>query len=559
MFHYFYVFFVWTDDSKLGVISGKSTDKPNQNRFDIPLTTASSTTQTKQEVDPSKPGIKIKEITKPEEIRITDDKPKIYKQAKTQTSINKESTTSGPPFAVTASSFESTATTTTTAKFIDESTTVLLNEKDESSTEENVKSESSEITTRDYSKNMVESSTVNSIESSNEKHDIDLTTEFSSTTSTQSSNDVTTLNVLEINLKGEENNASIDVSTTKGPEITSELSINVVVEHSGRNQSITVVGAAGLQRGDDPENGSTTIEPPLPSSPPQSLNPNTELLSVKNKTVHINPIEKEKPFVDEFSSINNSTDSLERNETTNSMEIIRLNEDSSEGNNDDALNTTASTKNPFDEEIYDTVYHGSETNSTDETNTSSTTVQPNDDELDVERDINPEFPHIPDDLSIHSAHMTEDALHEKRPISEKLILSSTVNIFDEDLHLVSTSTQQSASDIDIELPIEERSPGEPHLIPEWERNNNTNENDESNSQEEFDNNILSKKHINGGDYSTESASIETESDGTIDDETVGSGGSSDIEFKSNIMEIIGIQEPPQYSVHLSNVYDWFRS
>lgn len=536
--------FVWnrlsiTDDSKLGVIAGKASDKPNQNRFDIPLTTASSTTQSKHEVDPPKPGIKIKEITKPEEIRITDDKPKVFKQAKTPTAqipIGKELTTSGPPSLVTAS-MEST-----TAKFTDDSTTVL-NEKDELFTEENLKMESSESTTRDYSKT-IESSTVSASTGSGEKHEIEATTEFSSTTSTQAPNDVTTINVLETHKKGEDAAAIDELSTTKGPEITSELSINVVVEHSGRNQSITVVGAAGLQRGDESESGSTTIEPPPSSN-------NTELLSVKNETSDINRSEEN---FDEFPA-SNSSDSSERNETANSMENAYSNEEpSSVGLSDESLNSTT-TKYPLDDKVYDTVFHESTNVTSDER--SSSTVQPNDEELEVERDINPEFPHIPDDLSIHSAHMTEDALHEKRPLPEKLV-SSTISIFDEDLHLVGSSTPGADA---IER-IEERSPGEPYLVPEWERNQN--ETGESDSREELDNDIVSKSRING-DYSTESASIELESDSYStpdainDDETVGSGGSDGGEFKGNIMSVLGIEEPPKFSVHLSNIYDWFRS
>lgn len=492
-----------SDDSKLGVISSKPSDKPSQNRFDVPLTTASTTTQSKHEIDPPKPGIKIKEITKPEEIRITDDKPKVFRPT-TQGPGSGEVTTSGPP-----------EPESTTARAGVESTTVP-GPKEEVSTEGLVAS--GEVTTRDYSRSGEASDDQST--ASSDRHSADSTTEVGSTTGAPPPSDVTTAAAPEAN------------STTAGPEVTSEPSINVVVEHSGRNQSFTVVGAAGLQRGDDPDSGSTTVEPPATNYTDSSAD---------NKTSDAYSSEE---IFDDLSA-GNSSDSAERNGTSGSMEIVLSGEGSAEF--DDGNSTLGG--NSQEEKVYETEFHS--------------TAAPGEDDLEVERDVNPERPHIPDDLSIHSAHMTEDVQHEKRPPSEKIV-SSTVNIFDEDLHLGSSSTQDPREE---DLSIQERSPGEPPLVPEWERNQTQSAEDESGSNEELENYIVPRNQING-EYSTESSSIETGSESewsllstadAVTEEEASERAGSRGDFKKNAMELLGIEEAPTFSQHVSDIYAWFRS
>lgn len=90
---------------------------------------------------------------------------------------------------------------------------------------------------------------------------------------------------------------------------------------------------------------------------------------------------------------------------------------------------------------------------------------------------NPEYPYIPDDLSIHNKELNEE--EEKRRIPSKVLdepISSTAGPCDEcDIAKSGeVSTTQGASVEDMKIShqmdvIESRAPGEPHLIPEWER------------------------------------------------------------------------------------------
>lgn len=89
---------------------------------------------------------------------------------------------------------------------------------------------------------------------------------------------------------------------------------------------------------------------------------------------------------------------------------------------------------------------------------------------------NPEFPYIPDDLSIHCKQIEEE---EKRRLPSKEFHSSTVSNNNKRESLIGLASSEistiSPSDKEIKnshemVSLEGRAPGEPLLIPEWERN-----------------------------------------------------------------------------------------
>lgn len=78
---------------------------------------------------------------------------------------------------------------------------------------------------------------------------------------------------------------------------------------------------------------------------------------------------------------------------------------------------------------------------------------------------NPEFPYIPDDLSIHCKEIEEE---EKRRSPSKVIAEDLESSSASPIGFASSSVDEIKQSHEMDL-VEARAPGEPLLIPEWER------------------------------------------------------------------------------------------
>lgn len=535
-------------------------------------------------------GIKIKEITKPEEIRITDDKPKPFNPFKsTTTTTTTTTTTSTTTIASTTASLD--VTTETEAKTSTESSTITL-------TTETLK-ESKELSTEDTNqspnhgeqdnvdndvsidnnssdapssppppppvKALVEPDTLlnsgadsNSIaddasnksvrqivEHSTSSTDIDQfsdVNDFSSTTEFSTESNV--LNDASTTEHGEE----IDLTSSSTPQ-------NVVfVRHGGKTEPFHISGTDGLQRveelemdvsstteNDNSYNGQESTPEDIETSSNDGISSgSSETPSIESST----PTTSEPETFSESGTVSLSIEkkldkSLESNDSigidnlsNNSIEVSTLDdgiESSSEFASSERVYQTvyyggdekSSTASPSGENVYDTVYYppsstedSSESSSTIDSfaDTSSSTTNGGfsttdestsvtatesqstvksttsfEEEPDVTPDENPYYPvDIPVDVSIHKIQEVSEQ-EEKRRLPSKVLddtfVSSTVGpTCDEcdDVKIMESSSTQGPSPSDQEIKsshindiIESRVPGEPHLVPEWERRNST--------------------------------------------------------------------------------------
>lgn len=514
-------------------------------------------------------GIKIKEITKPEEIRITDDKPKPFNPFKTTST-----TTSTTTIASTTVSLD--VTTETDAKAATESSTITL-------TTETLK-ESKELSTEDTNqspnrgehdvldngvgvennspdapsspppvKALVEPETLlnsgadsNSIaddasnknvrqiiEHSTSGSDIDQFSEvndFSSTT--ELSTDTFALSDGSTTEHGEE-----------GDMIASSTPQNVVFFRSGgKTEPFHISGTDGLIRveeleidvsstteNDNSSNQESTPRDAETSSDDGISSASSEFPSMESST----PTTSEPETLDETGTVSLGIEkqldsALSSNATgidnlsNNSIEVSTLDdglESSSEFASSERVYQTVyyrsdeklSTASPLDERLFETVYYPP--SSTEDSSESSSTIEPDssssttstgdysttdqstteslstakptdsfDEEQEVTPDTNPYYPvDIPVDVSIHNKVNEQD---EKRRLPSKVmddaIPSSTSgpscdDCDDVDKIVKEASSTQGPSDQEIKKShendvIESRVPGEPNLIPEWERN-----------------------------------------------------------------------------------------
>lgn len=499
-------------------------------------------------------GIKIKEITKPEEIRITDDKPKPFNPFKSTT------TTTTTTIASNTASLD--VTTESEAKSSTESSTITLTtetikESKELPTEDtnqspnhgehdyvdngvsidnnssdapspavkalvepevllNSGADSNSIADDPSNKNVrqiVEHSTIGGdIDQFSDVNDFSSTTEL--VTESSSPSDASTT----------ENGEEIDLTASSTPQ-------NVVfVRHGGKTESFHISGTDGLQRVEE-------LEVDVSSTTESDNNNNQESTAASNdggssRSSEIGSMEttSEPETFDEIGTVSlaiekkfdkslNSNASSIDNLSNNSIEVSTLDdglESSSEFASSEKVYETvyfegdekSSTASPSDDtSAFDTVYFpfsstedSSESSSTIDggaESSSSTTDQSTvtateslstakstfsyEEEQEVTAGENPFYPYIPDDLSIHNKEATEP--EEKRRLPNKVlqdtIVSSTAgppcDDCDDVLKMMEPSSTQGPPDQEIKIShksdvIESRVPGEPNLIPEWERN-----------------------------------------------------------------------------------------
>lgn len=602
------------DDVKLGASKETNT---------VVKTDQSVTSTPKDELNPpvispveNTLGIKIKEITKPEEIRITDDKPKIFKPTKSTVSRQETTESSTLPIddgidmtSTTQKSFiEDTNLSTENVEKVNNenvSTEDVSNSPVPSTTESNVNElielEHTDINTigDELSNKSVRQAVGNTNETNNTFHkgDADVTPLYAATTDSSSERN-------EISNSNEQMSTSTEditfASSTIRPEASDEKQTVVqvsddvvIVHHSGQTKSITVIGAAGLQRGEDTENenrhdsdglrtstentledsSSSSSQSPQPDeqstvnsvSIPNELIESTTLsenLDVLDGTLNSPELVSSEIFGDNSAVVRdsptekmtnavhklNESNDNEHSTINNSLEVISFGDVSTEDSgeitaaSDQVFETVLhhTTTGPLKSIVYETTYYGTTVDSIEgssspfdddilssssefsfttegprileeSSSTTASSFESSSRYATEDYDDNPEFPHIPDDLSIHG-RMEEDEL--KRPLSNKVIaeeISSTTigprpldisagtvknensilkisstegppsldvtsdNVEKETLILEISSTAGPPSLDEIKKVHEhdmilERSPGEPHLIPEWERN-----------------------------------------------------------------------------------------
>lgn len=518
-------------------------------------------------------GIKIKEITKPEEIRITDDKPKPFNPFKSTTT----STTSTTTIASTTASLE--VTTETESKAATESSTIAL-------TTESLK-ESKELSTEDtnQSPNLGEQEVLdNGVSIDNNSSDapsppppvkafVEPETLLSSGADSNSiSDDASNKNVRQI-VEHSTSGSDIDqFSEVNDFSSTTELSTDSVVQYDasttergeegdltssstpqnvfffrqgGKTEPFHISGTDGLIRVEELEiDVSSTTENensnfnqestprdietssgdgmPSGSSEFPSMESSTPTTSEPETLDETGTISLEKQLDSALSSNATGIDNL----SNNSIEVSTLDdglESSSEFASSERVYQTIyyrsdeklSTASPLDETPFETNYYPP--SSTEDSSESSSTIDPEssssttssgeysttdqsttfasteslstakptdsfDEEQDATPDTNPYYPvDIPVDVSIHQKVNEQD---DKRRLPSKVlddaISSSTQGPTCDDCDDIDkiekeSSSTQGPSDQEVKKShendvIESRVPGEPSLIPEWERN-----------------------------------------------------------------------------------------
>lgn len=483
-----------------------------------PSTTSSSLTASNSNSNDNPLGIKIKEITKPEEIRITDEKPKFVVKVSTSTS----STT--------------TSTTTPSSTTISSSSSSLTNDPETTSDE----SLMSTVTSQ---------STATSFDQFNNTDDpFQLGSEFEQDLVNNGTD--TNKNVREVNDGGFSLNALDDVddiieeegqdqnpkeeqeiapeddehnetrsmfSSTEQSPIEMEGSEHkdikqvIIVDRHGASKPITVIGSSNLQFG----GGS----------------PEEDVESFEYSPSHSSTSTTSSSFIDDQGSgsgsgwgdiygVSNETTTqsdLDGNDSTKHEIFIGVpgdvqpNEGSAAEEDaspdslwDDSYNSTTAASVDLSSGEIQSSGENKFVNTTDEVNMKSgdaphphgmaTEVAP----LENDELSNPEYPKLPEDFSIHPE---EEQQHQDD------------HIF---MHL-STTAPSVANFAD----VEERSPGEPHLVPEWERKNGTEkenlEEEELNegqaiSEEEL--NLVDENH-EGELLSSSSSSVEVTTEGKL--------------------------------------------
>lgn len=544
-------------------------------------------------------GIKIKEITKPEEIRITDDKPKPFnpfKSTSTTTTTTTTTTTATP-------STTTTVKTSTEAITKISSTTELMSTSTVSSTSTEIPRDSNETTedtnqsngdheSRDYVSDdalFADASNAPPTKASKEEGEVEPQVLLGSadsntigddtgnksvrqTVESSTSNDFDQSSESSSEFYSSTTESAIESSTPLSDATSTESSGEavdlvsstpknlVVVRHGGKTESFHISGTDGLQRVEEPaevlssttENSqevgeaaiqSSSLQPDFGSSTVDGFDSfesrSREDLVMENsssttgtpenfeETGTVSPALDKK--LDNTLNLNvndNSTEIL----TNNSIEVSTPVSENSVENSSEILlpaeqvygtvyyGEDRSTASPSSEEAFETVYYGStedvsdsssttddlEASSTSDSSASSTTTasisvtesssatkttstEPVSestsrfsfgDEDDTTLPENPEYPPIPDDLSL--THKDDEERRSPSKVIEDSVVSSTAGPCDEcesALKSIELSTQGPTLE-EIKLShesdsVESRAPGEPLLIPEWERTTTT--------------------------------------------------------------------------------------
>lgn len=542
-------------------------------------------------------GIKIKEITKPEEIRITDDKPKPYNPFKTTTTTTSTTTTTVPSTTATESpsteevtklTGEEVSTSYSTSTIASTST-----ENPKDSVTEDTNQSSGEHESRDYMDDGVpsEASSIappskastdgeveaplllfgadsNSIGDDTGNKSVRQTTENGTSVEFDASSELNFDAFSSTTENAYESSTSSDVLATSTENRGEETDLvaatpkNVVVVRvvGGKTESFHISGTDGLQRVEELDVLSSTTESshedsdfgrfssefssePTVNSVESADRKSSKELSTESSSTPSSIEVFDATVIDsveitkKLDSTLNLNESSTENLTNNSIEVSTpgTTENSSENSSESLLfgeqvygtvffspdeKTTASSSS---EEPFETVYFGStedgssstegyessstfETNSSSESNFASTTLAPasvtepssapkststeafvestsrfsyEDEEITIAE--NPEYPYIPDDLSLHNKDVEEE---EKRRLPSKVVeenVSSTAGpssdeskdeFKGEELSTQGPSLEEIKESHKSDI-IEMRAPGEPLLIPEWERTTTT--------------------------------------------------------------------------------------
>lgn len=414
-------------------------------------------------------GIKIKEITKPEEIRITDEKPK-FKVATTTTTAAPAtsptattSTTTPPPSSSSSSSSSSSPMDTTSDYYSSTRATVSKSSEEAQQGHFNQTDDPFELDeefAQDYfndtdtNKNVREASGNGTIpeetaeEEGEEEEEEEEQNNYSERINWTASSTSTPESIVAMNERLDDDRKDIKQV--------------IIVDHNGASKPITIIGSSSLQFGG--------------SNPDEDFNP-YELPIHASSTAHI------PPFIDDFppeeSGSGHSTPpspAPRSNETTTEsdqlaqgstkrevyvpiMEGSAMPAEDETGIDYERYNFTETTYPLFNSSELTSAEDDHETYSFN----SSTTWQPEDsprishettvgDRTPFQNDelTNPEYPNIPEDLTIHGEQ-------DSHPEDQLFVHSSPAT----------PALSENYAD------AEKRSPGEPHLIPEWERRNET--------------------------------------------------------------------------------------
>lgn len=485
-------------------------------------------------------GIKIKEITKPEEIRITDDKPKPFVPTKSTTPATTTTTTTtttegGAKEVTTESTTELTSTTTVRSDAVTESAKALsigdlippetVDYMDDGTTVEDSAlgviapptkaTEDGEVEPEVFLTN-ADSNTIGD-ESSNKS--VRQTTQ-NSTEDEQTSENVSESFVSSTTENEIESNATDGYATsTENDEsvVLSSTPKNVVfVRQDGKMEFLQVFGADGLERGDLLDVASSTTESGdsfLQSVEQSTLSVSSTTEDFSSKlTTEATSSEKGESFDDAAASSKTLDNKLQLNDssmestTTDSQNEAKVESSSlltdtifetrsySGETSDDKTTAPPSIPLEFETKYYEPVddVESQSMSSSSEISIStpvsldvtsesvpvvaSSSVEPQietssqnieEEEINTPLD-NPERPHLPDDLSIHPAELQEDEL-KARP--SKVVEEIVPTTFGPAISLSAAGTRSGEISTTIAPPLEtgRLAPGEPLLIPEWER------------------------------------------------------------------------------------------
>lgn len=475
------------------------------------MTQPPSTTQISPQPSEAPIGIKIKEITKPEEIRITDDRPKILKTIKSNEATKTPSPASYSQemaiepeneLPLAALPEEMAELQPVIEPEIEQYTVFSF---DGSGADQPIQLESTDLNTIGHVSMgpKIVRQTDNDIGTEAEQH-----TTIAPFSAENEIKDETFTNTLDPVTDG-----PLSVESTS--ENTSVLQVGdsvVIIDRTGQTQSIPL-RVAGLQRGEDAydEDVDTkdarkaeqyaTVEIETSSSEP----------SLSTEVFEVYYYEPKDMSTESLDFPNNDADwplRMESHEASGGHHFIGSSkEDSREGSASAEQQDVGITTEKLMEDIdgsssgyspledftdpmvaqYSTVnerttsyYIEGSSSTSDEITTSSdtfgyiptssspsasTTGSTDIDEDIVQHDQNINFPHITDDLSIHGSRMDDRiAENDFEKIEMESLEQNTIN---------SNEDSNRSHDDTPFKDVEGRSPGEPHLIPEWERNQTT--------------------------------------------------------------------------------------
>lgn len=472
-------------------------------------------------------GIKIKEITKPEEIRIIDEKPKqTYQIIKPF-----ESNGSNQPkiYAPTAPRIEPIAPqppTVLVANPVINSPPNTVEIDDEqvpaiaSSILASQDAEAKKTTSAEKSPSTVETSTepINKLESAegNSITDEDTLKIVRHTDSVQMDQASAENASIATNVSDSEK----DVPGTGGKEV-------VIVDSNGQTKPITVFGVEGLQRGDELDEVLEYDEKKTASKrsdvPQINLDISTEgpgdhstapelIYENSSSTGQSNPSDFK--TVSEVDPIGSSSDDVIRIALTSdtldsTTEGLSVDGRLSTSNSSEVFETVYQTLDNEDSDVEDSQAHGSVFHTVyrepDEiAPLVAWTEGPKVAEMDAiesddhDADINPAYPKQSDDLSIYQTQVRAE--EENMSAKDEKILPDILDLLSNSTYSYNSTTvapeswlkQNGNSSTTEGMPIDdetalipqERSPGEPLLIPEWERNTTESTTQNSTSSDE---------------------------------------------------------------------------